>query len=98
MKRLMLALLAMFALIASAPAVSEAQVRVSVNLGHRPRYGYTYRVYTPRSYYSGYHTAYRNSYRGSYYARPRVEVVRVYRPRPVVVYRAHRGYRGYNHR
>jgi len=99
MKRLIFAGLAVLALSVAAPKVSEAQVRVSVNLGG-PRYGYGYgyghRVYayTPRAYYGG---GYRYAYRGYHYARPRVEVVRVYRPRPVVVYRSQRGYRGYRY-
>lgn len=101
MKRLIFAGLAVLALSVAAPTVSEAQVRVSVNLGG-PRYGYGYgnRVYayTPRVYYGdGYRYAYRgyhNGYRGYHYSRPRVEVVRVYRPAPVVV--VHRNhYRGY---
>lgn len=84
MKRLMLAGLAALALTVAAPVNSDAQVRVSVNVG--PRYGYRHgyveRVYhyTPRVYY-GYH---------GYHRYPRVEVVRVYRPRPVIVINGHR--------
>jgi len=103
MKRLMLAGFATLALIAATPAPSDAQVRVSVNVGHGPRYGYGHgyveRVYhyTPRVYHGsrGYHG----------YRYPRVEVVRLYRPRPVVVYRRPNGvyrtttiYRGRGHR
>src|SRR5262245_48590742 len=110
MKQLILTGLATLALISAAPATSDAQVRVSVNLGLGPRYGYRHgyveRVYqyTPRSYY-GYHGGY---YRYDYgYRHPRVEVVRVHRPRPVVVvHRPSRVYRtttiyrgrGYRHR
>lgn len=104
MKRLVFAGLAALALVVAAPAIGEAQVRVSVNVGLGPRYGHRYghteRVYryTPRVYYGGYHYGYRNSYRGYY--RPRVEVVRVYRPAPVVVIHRnhHRGYRSRRYR
>jgi len=103
MKRFILAGLAAVALSASAPAAGSAQVRVSVNVGLHPR-GYVYRTYTPRAYYArsyhdynyNYRPVYRSSYRG-YYARPRVEVVRVYRPAPVVIYRQ-RNHRVYRHR
>lgn len=112
MKRLMLAGLASLALMVAAPAASEAQVRVSVNVG--PRYGYRHgyveRVYryTPRVYHGNYGYPGYHGYRGYHgYGYPRVEVVRVYRPRPVVVvHRPSRVYRtttiyrgrGYRHR
>ena len=74
-----------------------------MNLGG-PRYGYGHRVYayTPRVYYGGaYQYSYRDSYYrygGYYHAYPRVEVVRVYRPAPVVIYRhPHRVYRNTRH-
>ena len=91
MKRFILAGLAALALAVGTPTASNAQVRVWVNVGVGSRYGYGQRVYahTPRSYYRpAYH--YVQTYR---YVRP--QVVRVYRPAPVVIYRRnyHRAYR-----
>ena len=91
MKRIMVAALTILGLSLAAPRASEAQVRVSINLGHGPRWGYGHRAYAPRVYHS--RAAY---YRCGYYGCGReVVVVRPYRPRPVVVVRDryHRGRR-----
>ena len=91
MKRPMLIGLAALAMAVGAPTAGSAQVRVSVRLaGPRYSYGYGYRTYVPRPYYSP-ARYYVRTY--SYY--PRYEAVRVYRPAPVVIYRRNH-YRSYH--
>ena len=92
MKPIILAGLAALALAVGAPTAGNAQVRVWVDVGVGARHRYVQRVHVPPAYYQ---PSYRHA-RTYGYMRPRVEVVRVYRPAPVLIY--HRSYHRNYHR